>query len=169
MAVVTPWNNPLAIPIGKIAPALLYGNTVLWKPAPAGAMVAQRLLPLLLETGWPTGALAICHGDQSTARQLAEHELVDGVTLSGSLQAGYALQEICAYRHVPFQAELGGNNAAIVWHDADLQSAADQIAAGAFGFAGQCCTANRRVIVCAENFNEFVGHLQSSTVPAPLG
>ena len=75
---------------------------------------------------------------------------IAAVTLTGSLAAGYAMQEICARRMVPLQAELNGNNAAIVWDDADLAHAAKQVAWGAFGFAGQRCTANRRVIVIAE-------------------
>jgi acyl-CoA reductase-like NAD-dependent aldehyde dehydrogenase len=69
------------------------------------------------------------------------------VTLTSSAAAGFAIQEICARRFLPLQAELSGNNAAIVWDDADLKAAAKQIAGGAFGFAGQRCTANRRVIV----------------------
>ncbi len=158
VAIVTPWNNPLAIPVGKIAPAILYGNAVAWKPAPAGTSVAQKLLELGQAAGWQIeqdDIVHLCTGDHSTACALAADPRVDGVTLSGSLQAGYALQEICARGHIPYQGELGGNNAAIVWEDADLQHAARQIAAGAFGFAGQRCTANRRVIVSNSIFAPF--------------
>ena len=75
---------------------------------------------------------------------------VDAVSLSGSSPAGWAAQEICARRRIPLQAELGGNNAAIVWTGADLGRAAALVARGAFLFAGQRCTANRRVIVAAD-------------------
>ena len=81
---------------------------------------------------------------------------IDAVTITGSAAAGDSAQEICARRHVPLQAELGGNNASIVWSDADLPEAARKVAAGAFEMAGQRCTANRRVIVHAACLNQFV-------------
>jgi alpha-ketoglutaric semialdehyde dehydrogenase len=94
-------------------------------------------------------AVQILTGDRTTAQALAADRHIDAVTFTGSGLAGYDLQEMCSRRAIPFQAELGGNNAAIVWDDADLPRAAAQIAWGAFGFAGQRCTANRRVIVSA--------------------
>jgi acyl-CoA reductase-like NAD-dependent aldehyde dehydrogenase/nicotinamidase-related amidase len=169
LAVVSPWNNPLAIPVGKIAPALLYRNTVAWKPAPAGTELASRLVELLQAAGCPVGGVSLVTGDHTTAQLLAAADGVDAVTLSGSLQAGYALQEICARRHIPFQAELGGNNAAIVWEDADLPDAATRIAEAAFGFAGQRCTANRRVIVAADCYESFLSHLQTAVADLTWG
>jgi acyl-CoA reductase-like NAD-dependent aldehyde dehydrogenase len=155
VAIISPWNNPVAIPVGKIAPALAYGNTVIWKPAPAATEIARALLQLLRDSGVPHDAVRLLAGDHTTAQQLAADENVDAVSLTGSGAAGHALQEICARRLVPLQAELGGNNAAIVWDDADLPQAAAQIAWGAFGFAGQRCTANRRVIVPRKIFAGF--------------
>jgi acyl-CoA reductase-like NAD-dependent aldehyde dehydrogenase len=76
--------------------------------------------------------------------------------------AGHALQDICNSRHIPFQGELGGNNAAIVWEDCDLNHAAAQIASAAFGFAGQRCTANRRAVVSTESFSVFIEELQKA-------
>ncbi len=172
VAILTPWNNPLAIPIGKIAPALLYGNTVVWKPAPAGAAIAHALLELGRAAGWHIDGEDVLHlitGDAGTAALLAEDQHIDGVTVSGSPQAGVALHEICARRHIPFQAELGGNNAAIVWDDADLPDAANQIVGGAFGFAGQRCTANRRVIVAHTCFEQFMHYLRQSTIDLTWG
>jgi len=166
VGIVTPWNNPLAIPVGKIAPALLFGNAVVWKPAPAGTRIARRLLELASAAGLEQ-IIQLATGDHGAASALAEDSNVDAVTISGSLSAGYALQEICARRHAPFQGELGGNNAAIVWDDADMSAAAEQIAAGAFGFAGQRCTANRRAIVSDVSFEQFVFRLHSAT--AALG
>lgn len=147
VAVISPWNNPIAIPLGKMIPALAYGNAVVWKPAPAATRIAQRLVTLLREVGLPAGAVQLLTGDAETARRIASHAGVDAVTFTGSGRAGAALEEICARRRIPFQAELGGNNAAIVWEGADARGAAERIARGAFGFAGQRCTANRRVIV----------------------
>jgi acyl-CoA reductase-like NAD-dependent aldehyde dehydrogenase len=155
VALISPWNNPVAIPVGKIAPALIYGNTVVWKPAPAATKVSEIILKRLRESGAPAGAVQMLTGDHTTAQKLAADENVNAVTITSSAPAGFAIQEICARRFLPLQAELSGNNAAIVWGDADLPQAAAQIAWGAFGFAGQRCTANRRVIVSAARFEKF--------------
>ena len=155
VALISPWNNPVAIPVGKIAPALIYGNTVVWKPAPAATKISKSILKLLREAGVPAGAVRLVTGDHTTAQRLVADENVEAVTLTSSAQAGFAIQEICARRFLPLQAELSGNNAAIVWDDADLKQAAREIALGAFGFAGQRCTANRRVIVPEKYFEKF--------------
>ncbi len=156
VAIITPWNNPLAIALGKIAPALVYGNTVVWKPAPAGTRIAQVVLRLLEESGIPHRTVSLLTGNQTVARQLAASAGVDAVTVTGSIQTGYAMQDICATRMVPLQAELSGNNAAVVWEDADLAHAVEQVTWGAFAFAGQRCTANRRVIVPAALFQPLM-------------
>jgi acyl-CoA reductase-like NAD-dependent aldehyde dehydrogenase/nicotinamidase-related amidase len=155
VALISPWNNPVAIPVGKIAPALIYGNTVVWKPAPAARKISEVILRLLRKSGVPADAVQILTGDHTTAQKLASDENINAVTITSSAVAGHAIQEICARHFLPLQAELSGNNAAIVWDDADLPAAAGQIVWGAFGFAGQRCTANRRVIVSAPRFENF--------------
>ena len=162
VAVISPWNNPVAIPVGKIVPALLYGNTVVWKPAPAATRISRTVMKLLHQSGVPADAVQLLAGDHTTAQQLASNKNVAAVTLTGSTSAGHAIQEICARRFVPLQAELGGNNAAIVWDDADRPQAAAQIAWGAFGFAGQRCTANRRVIVAKKIWGDFLRELKAA-------
>ncbi len=162
VALISPWNNPVAIPLGKIAPALIYGNTVVWKPAPAATRIASALLHRLQTAGLPADAVRLLTGDHSTAQHLAADPCVNAVTLTGSAAAGHAIQEICARRFLPLQAELSGNNAAIVWDDADLPAAARQVAWAAFGFAGQRCTANRRVIVSAARLDSFWSELKSA-------
>jgi alpha-ketoglutaric semialdehyde dehydrogenase len=159
VAIVSPWNNPVAIPAGKIAPALAYGNTVVWKPAPAATRISQAILELLRSVGAPIAAVRLLTGDHTTAQRLAADERVDAVTFTGSAAGGYAMQEICARRFVPLQAELSGNNAAILWDDADFARAAMQIARGAFGFAGQRCTANRRVVVSRARYETALREL----------
>ena len=159
VGIVTPWNNPLSIPAGKLGAALLHGNVVVWKPAPAASALAVRLLELVRLAGFPPGAAGLCCGDHGTAMALMADPEVDAVSFSGSSLAGYAAQAICGRRRIPLQAELGGNNAALVAADADLAAAAALVAAGAFEFAGQRCTANRRVIVerrCLEAFESEV-------------
>lgn len=162
VAIISPWNNPAAIAVGKIVPALAYGNAVVWKPAPAAARIAQVILQFFRDAGVPANALRLLTGDHTTAQQLAASDQVDAVTFTGALAGGYAMQEICARRMIPLQAELSGNNAAIVWDDSDLPHAATQIAWGAFGFAGQRCTANRRVIVPAPRFENLLQELKAA-------
>ncbi len=168
VAVITPWNNPLAIALGKIVPAIIYGNAVVWKPAPAGAGIADRAAPIVT-TGLPDDLLRIVHGDHRSGEALAAHPGVDGVTITGSMQAGLALQLIAGRRFVPFQGELGGNNAAVVMPGADLDHAAKLIAHGAFGSAGQRCTANRRAIVHAECVDGFMEHVCEATRSMRVG
>ena len=104
--------------------------------------------------------IELVKGDRLTALELMNDPQVDAVTITGSAAAGYAAQDVCARRYIPIQAELGGNNAAIVWSDCDLKKASVRIAEGAFGFAGQRCTANRRAIVDANCYDEFLTNLE---------
>jgi acyl-CoA reductase-like NAD-dependent aldehyde dehydrogenase len=159
VAVVTPWNNPIYLALGKFVSAVLYGNTVVWKPAPEARLVSRRLFEHLDEAGWPEGLVSLLEGDRHEAEDLMDDSGVAAVTITGSSVAGTSAQAICARRRVPLQAELGGNNAAIIWPDANLARAARQVAAGALEMAGQRCTANRRVIVaesCREPFLEWL-------------
>ena len=107
-------------------------------------------------TNQPKVLQVLCGSDQ-TARELMAAS--DAVTISGSLKAGRSAQEICGAHNIPLQAELGGNNASIVWGDADLGTAATNISEGAFAFAGQRCTANRRAIVDASIYDVFLDQL----------
>jgi acyl-CoA reductase-like NAD-dependent aldehyde dehydrogenase len=162
VALISAWNNPVAIPLGKIAPALVYGNTVVWKPAPAATRISEMLMRVFHDCGLPADTVRLATGDHTTAQFLAADKNIDAVTLTGSLVAGHAIQEICARRILPLQMELSGNNAAIVWRDADFKTAAEQIAWGAFAFAGQRCTANRRAIVHTDDFEKCVAELESA-------
>lgn len=163
VAVITPWNEPLGIPAGKIAPALFLGNTIVFKPALAGTRIAMDLARCAREAGLPDGALSLVAGDQTTGAAVAAASGVDAVTLSGSSLTGWSVQEICGRRRIPFRLELGANNGAIVWGDTDLQAAARRVTEGAFCFSGQRCTANRRVIVEAAVAEPFLGLLTGAT------
>ena len=169
IAIITPWNNPFLIPLGKIAATAFYGNTVVWKPAPVAAGLADELMKCLRTAGWAEGVVELVQGDIRHSVELMSDWRVDAVTLTGGSAAGYAAQEICARRHIPLQAELGGNNAAIVWPDCDLNDAAARIADGAFAQAGQRCTANRRVIVHQDCYEHFLKLLVPATAELPWG
>jgi acyl-CoA reductase-like NAD-dependent aldehyde dehydrogenase/nicotinamidase-related amidase len=150
---VTPWNNPLAIPAGKIVPALALGNTAIWKPSEHAPRSSRALLGLLARLELPPGVLELVEGGPATASALAASPRVRAVSITGSLRAGRDLQDRCAGRLVPLQAELGGNNPAVVNADADVAAAAGSIAAGAFSFAGQRCTATRRAIAVGDAYD----------------
>ncbi len=169
VAIVTPWNNPVYIALGKIAPALQCGNAVVWKPSPHAEKLSRRLLQIIHACGFPPEVLQLVLGDRSAAAALMCDENIAAVSLTGSSLAGYAAQEICARRRIPLQAELGGNNAAIVWEDCDLRDATHKIAGGAFEMAGQRCTANRRVIVHEKIYDEFVSMLERRVAAIPCG
>jgi alpha-ketoglutaric semialdehyde dehydrogenase len=169
VAQITPWNNPLAIPLGKLAPALRWGNAVVWKPAPAGSGIAMAVSDLLSEAGCPGDLVSVVLGGADAAAMLMSDSAIDAVSLTGSSQAGYTAQAICAERRIPLQAELGGNNAAIVWGDCELASASAAIAEAGFGAAGQRCTANRRVIVDDACHDAFLEKLEGATAALRLG
>lgn len=166
---ITPWNSPVYISLGKIAPALAHGNAVLWKPAPAASEISSGLMSLLERAGLPAGLVGLVSGGRRAAEAVIGDPMVAAVTLTGSARAGFAAQEACARRHIPLQAELGGNNAALVWLDADLDHAASQIAEGAFGQAGQRCTANRRVVVHRDCREELIEALTRATAALAWG
>lgn len=148
---ICPWNFPLAIPIWKAAPALAYGNTVLLKPA-ADAIGTASLLFECVEEALPTGVLTLLPVSGATAGEMLDDTRIAGVTFTGSTSVGLSVAERMARRSAPAQAEMGGQNPAVVLGDADLDQAADAIVSGAMGFAGQKCTATRRAIVVADVF-----------------
>jgi acyl-CoA reductase-like NAD-dependent aldehyde dehydrogenase len=161
IAVISSWNNPVFIPLGKIAPALLYGNTVVWKPAEAGTETAAIVYQLLVEV-FPSDAVKMITGNGKSGGELINSPGIDAVSFTGSLNTGRAVQEACARKLIPLQAELGGNNAAIVVDDCDVELAAKEVARGAFAQAGQRCTATRRAIVMRPVLAEFIDRLKSA-------
>lgn len=136
---ITPWNFPLAIPLWKAAPALAFGNTVVLKPAPQALACALRLAELL-----NLNEFQVVPGDAEEGAALVA--AADVVSFTGSASVGALVREAAVRRGVPVQAEMGGQNASIVLPDANLEAAAAQIAAAAMGFAGQKCTATKRII-----------------------
>ncbi|WP_434616134.1 aldehyde dehydrogenase family protein [Arthrobacter sp. A5] len=161
VGVITPFNFPIAIPAWKIAPALTYGNTVVWKPASTVPLLAMRLAQALDAAGLPAGVLNLLIGPGSIGNQLVEHPALDGLTFTGSTGVGRRLAGAAAGRGVPVQAEMGGKNAAVVLADADLELAADQVMLGAFRSTGQKCTATSRLIVADSVADEFLAMLRS--------
>ncbi len=163
VGVITPWNFPVAIPSWKIAPALVCGNTVVFKPATDTPALGERFVELLVEAGVPPGVVNVVHGGGgAVGERLVQHPHVPVITLTGSRETGVAVMKAAADNLKRVHLELGGKNAVIVLEDADLDLAADGIIWSAFGTSGQRCTAASRVIV----HEGVYGELQSKLVAA---
>jgi aldehyde dehydrogenase (NAD+) len=145
---ITPWNFPWAIPTWKLAPALGFGNAVVWKPAAAASGSAVMQAELLTRAGLPDGVLnLITGGGGRLSAALSGDPRLAALTFTGSAAVGTGLRQAVADRNVKVQLELGGKNPAIVLADADLEDAATQIVRGAMLATGQRCTATSRVYV----------------------
>ena len=156
VASILPWNNPVALAVGTIAPALFAGNGVAWKPSPLASRVSKAVLSTLDQVDVPQRLVAIVEGGKETAMQLVHHPMINGVTLTGSIEAGKAISIACSKLFKPFRGELGGNNAAIVLADADIAAVVPELLRNAFMFAGQRCTAIRRFVVHEEIADQFI-------------
>jgi len=147
VAAITPWNFPLNTPAWKIAPALVWGCPVIWKPASFSALTSAAMVDCFVDAGLPPRALQLVPGPGVRGQQLAEHPDVKAVTFTGSERIGFLLQKIAAENNKPIQAELGGHNPAIVFADADLDLAVSALVTGFTSGTGQKCTGTRRILV----------------------
>ncbi|MGW9156846.1 aldehyde dehydrogenase family protein [Microbacterium sp. NPDC055665] len=166
---ITPFNFPISIPAWKLAPALVWGNTVVWKPATFVPVLAMRFAEALEQAGLPKGVLNLVNGTAAVGEAIVSHPEVDAVTFTGSTKVGRIIAAQLAARGIPFQGELGGKNAALVLADADLDVAVEQVALGAFRAAGQKCTATSRVIVHEAVADEFLRRLAIRTERMVVG
>jgi alpha-ketoglutaric semialdehyde dehydrogenase len=170
VGVITPWNFPIAIPSWKIAPALVCGNTVVFKPATDTPLLGERFVELLDEAGLPPGVINIVHGGGgAVGDRVVKHPDVRVITLTGSRETGVEVMRNAAdgLKHV--HLELGGKNAIIVLDDADLDLAVDGILWSAFGTSGQRCTAASRVIVQTRVYDELESKLVAAAEQLTLG
>jgi alpha-ketoglutaric semialdehyde dehydrogenase len=170
VGVITPWNFPIAIPSWKIAPALVCGNTVVFKPATDTPLLGERFVELLAEAGVPPGVINIVHGGGGeVGDRLVRHPDVPVITLTGSRETGVEVMRNAADHLKHIHLELGGKNAIIVLDDADLDLAVDGIVWSAFGTSGQRCTAASRVIVQEGAYEELQSRLVSAAEKLRLG
>jgi aldehyde dehydrogenase (NAD+) len=170
VALITPWNFPVAIPLWKAAPALAFGNTVVLKPAEASSHSAVLLAETAQAAGLPAGVFNVLLGTgAAVGSELIQSPEVNAVSFTGSGRVGAAVAATAAARNIRFQTEMGGKNVAIVLKDADLTRAATLTAAGAMRYAGQKCTATSRVIVAREVTDDFHRALELQIERLPLG
>jgi aldehyde dehydrogenase (NAD+) len=169
-AMITPWNFPMAIPSWKIFPALVCGNTVVFKPATDTPASGAGFVEVLMEAGLPNGVLNfLTGGGRRVGMPLASHPDVRVVSFTGSSEVGRVLGKECGTRLKRLSLELGGKNAEIVMDDADLDLALEGVLWGAFGTTGQRCTATSRLILHRPIAGVFTERLVEATRSLRVG
>ncbi len=157
VGLITPWNFPIAIPAWKIAPALAFGNTVVFKPAQWTPGCAWMLTEILVNAGVPAGVFNLVMGSGSVVGDtLVNHRDVAAISFTGSMETGQSIAQKAVKRMAKFQLEMGSKNPLIVLDDADLATAVNVAVQGAYFSTGQRCTASSRLIVTEGIHDRFV-------------
>lgn len=168
IGVITPWNFPVAIPAWKIAPALVYGNTVVFKPASNTPYSGLMIVESLMEAGLPPGVINFVTGlGCVVGDEIASNSGVNGITFTGSYQIGCGIYNQAVKNMTRIQLEMGGKNPLVVINDANLDLAVDLAVRGGFGLTGQTCTSTSRVIVdekIADEFSKAITHAAQKLV-----
>ncbi|HTO45436.1 MAG TPA: aldehyde dehydrogenase family protein [Burkholderiales bacterium] len=160
IGIITPWNFPAAIPAWKVAPALAYGNCVVFKPADLVPGSAWALADIISRAGLPAGAFNLVMGRGSVVGEVLVNDArVDAISFTGSVDTGRKLAQKAAARLAKFQLEMGGKNPLVVLDDADLKTAVESAVNGAYFSTGQRCTASSRLIVTQGIHGKFVDAL----------
>ena len=173
VGIITPWNFPIAIPAWKIAPALAFGNCVIFKPAGLAPGSGWAVADILQRAGVPAGVFNCVMGNGSeVGAEIVGHEGIDAITFTGSIDVGHGVKVACAERSRKVQLEMGGKNPMVVLDDADIDVAIACAVNGAFFSTGQRCTASSRLIVQSGIHDVFVERLakkvEALTVGDPL-
>ena len=170
VAAISPWNFPVVTPVRKIAPAIAFGNTVVFKPASLTPWSAVFVMQLLEKAGLPAGVVNMVIGPGSAIGEcLVTDRRVNGITFTGSSDIGTRIYENAARRLASVQLELGGKNPAVVFEYDDLDGAAREIVSAAFLCSGQRCTALSRVIVCEEQADALLEKILSHVARIKAG
>jgi aldehyde dehydrogenase (NAD+) len=169
-ATITPWNFPMAIPSWKIIPALVAGNTVVFKPAEDTPLSAHHFVRILHEAGVPPGVVnLVCGSGEAIGSALVSHPDVSIVSFTGSTEVGRLINQEAASSFKRISLEMGGKNALIVMEDADVDLAVDGAVWGGFGTTGQRCTAASRVILHEKLYDEFLEKFISRATRLKVG
>ncbi len=168
--IITPWNFPMAIPTWKIFPALICGNSIVFKPASDTPLTATTFIEIMLEAGIPPKVLNLVHGSgSSVGSPIVNHPDVNLISFTGSSAVGKNLSKEASDTLKRVSLELGGKNAQIVMDDADLDLALEGVLWGAFGTTGQRCTATSRLILHDKVYDKFMDMLVAATKKLRLG
>jgi alpha-ketoglutaric semialdehyde dehydrogenase len=170
VALITPWNFPIAIPAWKVAPALVAGNTVVFKPSSTTPLTAARLVEIFERAGLPAGVLNLLVGSSAEVGELLLRDRrIRGISFTGSSENGTQIYTACANRAIKAQCEMGGKNPVVVLEDADLDLAAGGIVSGAFGSTGQRCTATSRAILQESIADDLVAKIVERVLKWKVG
>lgn len=169
VTLVTPWNFPVAIPIWKAAPALVYGNTVVMKPSELSPMTAHLIAEVFDEAGIPPGVFNVVHGPGAAMMEELTSPPVKAISFTGSIETGNMLAIRATENGLKFQLEMGGKNPVIVLPDANLDKAVELTVSGAFRSAGEKCTATSRAIVVGNIAEEFTERVVERTKQLKIG
>ncbi|WHY65990.1 alpha-ketoglutaric semialdehyde dehydrogenase GucD [Neobacillus sp. SuZ13] len=170
IGVISPWNFPVAIPIWKMAPALIYGNTIVFKPAQEAAVTAAKIMECMHEAGIPAGVVNMVTGAGSeVGTAIVNHSDVNGITFTGSNATGKQIGQAALARGAKYQLEMGGKNPVIITADADLDLAVEGTINGGLRSTGQKCTATSRVFVHAEVYDAFKEKLLEQVKEITIG
>lgn len=170
VGIIAPWNFPLAIPAWKIAPALAYGNSVVFKPAEIVTACAWSLAEIISRANLPAGVFNLVMGSgRQVGQALLDSTLVDAVSFTGSVGVGEQVLKATTARRAKVQLEMGGKNPLVVLNDADLEQAVEVAVQGSYFSTGQRCTASSRVIVEAGIHDAFVSRLRDRVKALRVG
>ncbi|WP_438311995.1 aldehyde dehydrogenase family protein [Sporosarcina sp. FA9] len=170
VGIITPWNFPLGLAASKTTPALIAGNTVVFKPASNTPLISTMYVQLLMECGLPAGVLNMITGPGGpVGKVFGNNDKVSAVSFTGSTKVGTKLGKTVNNRNARMQAEMGGKNPFVVLPDADLDLAVEHIILGGFGECGQRCTATSRVIVHKQVVEKLTSKLLNATKKIVIG
>jgi succinylglutamic semialdehyde dehydrogenase len=170
MAVIGPFNFPAHLPNGHIIPALMVGNTVVFKPSEQTPFVGQVLAKCLDEAKLPPGVFNMVQGDGEAGRRLVAHEFVDGILFTGSYEVGLKIKAETLNHYWKILAlEMGGKNATVVWEDAEMDKAIYETLVGSFMSTGQRCSGTSRIIVHDKIAEEFTDRFYNSAKKLSIG
>ncbi|HML23858.1 MAG TPA: aldehyde dehydrogenase family protein [Aggregatilinea sp.] len=167
---ITPWNFPMAIPTWKIGAALISGNTIVFKPSSLTPLCVARLIEILEEAGLPPGVINyVTGGGGSVGMEIVKNPRVKAISFTGGVPTGREIYAAAAQHLKPVELELGGKNPQIVMEDANFDLAIEGVLFGAFGTAGQRCTATSRLIIHEPVYDEVLGRLIERTRNFKIG
>lgn len=170
MAVIGPFNFPAHLPNGHIIPALVSGNTIVYKPSEQTPAVAQLYAQMIEKAEFPAGVFNLVHGEAETGRRLVAHELVDGILFTGSYEVGLKIkQETLNHYWKILALEMGGKNATVVWEDADIDKAIYETLVGAYMSTGQRCSGTSRVILHDKIADQFTDRFYQAAKKLSIG
>ena len=170
VAIISPWNFPTATASWKIAPAMAYGNAVIWKPANATPASAVALAEIISRQDIPKGLFSLVMGaGSSVGQRLVESPKVNAISFTGSVPVGKGIAAAAVQNLTKVQMEMGSKNALAVMDDADIDLAVSLAATGAYGSTGQKCTASSRLVVHNDVHDEFVEKLMAATMALKVG